>query len=55
MIPNLFLVTTTRSWFSLLSVIGYKRTGRPPEEVAIMEKAALYKADAVFFEKNKNI
>ena len=34
----------------VLSVEGYLRNGRPPEEVAIMEKAAFYKAQAVFFE-----
>lgn len=34
----------------LLRVRGYERTGRPAEEVAIMEKAAEYGADAVFFE-----
>ncbi|MEW6664118.1 MAG: N-6 DNA methylase [Thermodesulfobacteriota bacterium] len=34
----------------LVPVKGYIRTGRPAEEVAIMEKAAHYLADAVFFE-----
>lgn len=34
----------------LLPVCGYQNDGRPPEEVAIMEKAAEYGADAVFFE-----
>ena len=34
----------------ILSVEGYDRNGRPPEEVAVMEKALFYKAQAVFFE-----
>jgi N-6 DNA Methylase len=34
----------------LVPVQGYIRTGRPVEEVAIMEKAERYGADAVFFE-----
>ncbi len=34
----------------LVPVQGYVRTGRPVEEVAIMEKAERYGADAVFFE-----
>ena len=34
----------------MLSVEGYDRKGRPPEEVAVMEKAMFYKAQAVFFE-----
>ena len=34
----------------LVSVQGYAKTGRPPEEVAVMEKAGHYRADAVFFE-----
>lgn len=34
----------------LVPVYGYQPDGRPPEEVAIMEKAAEYGADAVFFE-----
>jgi hypothetical protein len=29
---------------------GYPRIGKPPEEVAIMEKAAFFKAQADFFE-----
>ena len=32
----------------LVSVGSYVRTGRPPEEVAVMEKAQYYQADAVF-------
>lgn len=34
----------------ILSVEGYDRKGRSPEEVAVMEKALFYKAQAVFFE-----
>ena len=34
----------------LVPVQGYDKTGRPAEEVAIMEKAEHYRADAVFFE-----
>jgi len=38
----------------LVSVSGYKKKARPPEEVAMMEKAAAYGADAVFFEAGRN-
>jgi hypothetical protein len=38
----------------LVRVEGYQREGRPPEEVAMMEKAAHYGADAVFFEAGRN-
>ena len=38
----------------LVSVSGYQRGGRPPEEVAMMEKAAAYQARAVFFEAGRN-
>lgn len=38
----------------LLRVRGYRRDGRPPEEVAMMEKAQKYGADAVFFEAGRN-
>ncbi len=34
----------------LVSVQGYIKTGRPVEEVAMMEKAKQYEANAVFFE-----
>ncbi len=34
----------------LVPVQGYVKTGQPAEEVAIMEKAEHYRADAVFFE-----
>lgn len=34
----------------LVPVKGYNKTNRPADEVAIMEKAAHYEADAVFFE-----
>jgi hypothetical protein len=38
----------------LVPVKGYRRDGRPPEEVAMMEKAEAYKAHAVFFEAARN-
>ncbi len=38
----------------LVPVAGYTRAGRPPEEVAIMEKAASFGAQAVFFEASRN-
>ncbi len=38
----------------LTAVSGYVKTGRPPEEVAIMERAAYYHADAVFFEAGRD-
>nr|VFK31355.1 MAG: N-6 DNA Methylase [Candidatus Kentron sp. MB]VFK34710.1 MAG: N-6 DNA Methylase [Candidatus Kentron sp. MB]VFK76959.1 MAG: N-6 DNA Methylase [Candidatus Kentron sp. MB] len=38
----------------LVPVEGYRKEGRPPEEVAIMEKAEYYGASAVFFEAERN-
>ena len=38
----------------LVDVRNYNPEGRPPEEVAMMEKAAAYKAQAVFFEAGRN-
>lgn len=38
----------------LVPVSGYQSAGRPPEEVAMMEKARDYKAHAVFFEAGRN-
>jgi len=38
----------------LMPVSGYDRQGRPPEEVVMMEKAAAYGANAVFFEACRN-
>lgn len=38
----------------LVLVSGYQKRGQPPEEVAMMEKAASYGADAVFFEAQRN-
>lgn len=38
----------------LTSVKGYDRNNRPPEEVAVMEKAASYGARAVFFEAGRH-
>lgn len=38
----------------LVPVRGYQSHGRPPEEVAILEKAAEYGVDAVFFETEQH-
>lgn len=38
----------------LIAVEGYDNSGRPPEEVAIMEKAESYGARAVFFEAERH-
>lgn len=38
----------------LVPVAGYERDGRPPEEVAMMEKAEAYRAHSVFFEAGRN-
>lgn len=38
----------------LVLVDGYSPTGRPPEEVATMEKARVYTAHSVFFEAGRN-
>ena len=38
----------------LVAVEGYNRAGRPPEEVALMEKARSYGARAVFFEAERH-
>lgn len=38
----------------LIPVKGYAKSGRPPEEVAVMEKAEDYGADAVFFEAGRD-
>ncbi len=38
----------------LVPVRGYTKNGRPAEEVAIMEKAEHYRADAVFFEASRD-
>lgn len=38
----------------LVPVQGYIKDGRPAEEVALMEKAAHYRADAVFFEASRD-
>lgn len=38
----------------LVLVAKYKNDGRPPEEVAMMEKAASYGAHSVFFEGGRN-
>jgi hypothetical protein len=38
----------------LISVKGYRKANRPPEEVAVMEKAEDYGATAVFFEAGRD-
>ena len=38
----------------LVPVRGDLKKGRPPEEVAVMEKAIFYGADAVFFQASRN-
>lgn len=38
----------------LVLVQSYQRDGRPPDEVALMEKAREYGAQAVFFESSRN-
>jgi hypothetical protein len=38
----------------LVAVQGYDRADQPPEEVTVMEKAAHYGADAVFFEGSRD-
>jgi len=45
---------TSRPVDGLVRVEGYRRKGRPPEEVAMMEKAEAYGAEAVFFEASRN-
>lgn len=47
---NSFGVEAASSVDGLISVAGYQPKDRPPEEVALMEKAQEYGADAVFFE-----
>jgi hypothetical protein len=46
--------TQTSSVDGLVLVAGYSRDGRPPEEVSMIEKAALYGAHSVFFEAGRN-
>ncbi len=45
---------TNTSIDGLVPVAGYKRIGRRPEEVAMMEKAEAYGAHSVFFEASRN-
>jgi len=45
---------TLTSVDGLVPVRGYQPEGRPPEEVAMMEKAGTYGANAVFFEAGRN-
>lgn len=44
------LVRGARPSDGFVAVQGYAKSGRPPAEVVVMEKAAEYRADAVFFE-----
>jgi hypothetical protein len=46
--------TTGLTVDGLVPVKGYQRAGRPPEEVAMMEKAGSYGAHSVFFEAGRN-
>ena len=48
------LGTASETVDGLVHVSGYVRTDRPPEEVAMMEKAEAYGAYAVFFEAGRN-
>ncbi|SIO55733.1 N-6 DNA Methylase [Singulisphaera sp. GP187] len=45
---------TTTAVDGLVAVSGYIREGRSPEEVVMMEKAAIYGAHSVFFEAGRN-
>lgn len=47
-------VATGSAVDGLVPVRGYQREGQPPEEVAMMEKAKAYGAEAVFFEASRN-
>jgi hypothetical protein len=51
---DLGTASKARSVDGLVPVAGYVRDGRPPEEVAMMEKAAAYGAHSVFFEASRN-
>ncbi len=51
---DLGTVSATAAVDGLVSVAGYARDGRPPEEVAMMEKAEAYGAHSVFFEAGRN-
>jgi hypothetical protein len=51
---NLDASATTSDVDGLVPVNGYQPDGRAPEEVALMEKAAAYRAQAVFFEAGRN-
>jgi hypothetical protein len=53
-LTNLGETASDLSVEGLVPVSGYQRRGRPPEEVATMEKAEAYKAHAVFFEAGRN-
>jgi hypothetical protein len=51
---DLELAVRDRTVDGLVPVHGYRRDGRPPEEVAMMDKAEHYGAEAVFFEAAQN-
>jgi hypothetical protein len=46
--------TKARVVDGLVPVRGYDRTDRDPEEIAVIERAAAFGADAVFFEASRN-
>lgn len=50
----LFELGTSTFVDGLQPVHAYQKSGRPPEEVAVMEKAAAFGAYAVFFEAGRN-
>lgn len=51
---NLGTDSTAETVDGLVPVAGYERNERPPEEVAMIEKAAAYGAHSVFFEASRN-
>ena len=51
---NLGTASRTETVDGLVPVVGYERNGRPPEEVAMIERAAMYGAHSVFFEAGRN-
>jgi hypothetical protein len=52
-LADLSATSTTAPVDGLVPVRGYARAGRPPEEVAVMEKANAFGADGVFFEASR--
>ena len=53
-LTDLNATTASNAVDGLVFVSDYKPAGRPPEEVAMMEKAAAYEANSVFFEAGRN-